>query len=758
MQRVDTLAQTIKDALASRYEIKRPIGRGGMATVYLAEERRPSRKVAVKVLDPDLSDRLGRGRFLREVEIVSNLTHPHIVPVFSAGEVEGLLYYVMPYIEGQSLRQRLLRDGQLPLGDALHIALDVADALEYAHARSVVHRDIKPENILLSSDHALVADFGIARAVSAASEHKLTIAGLPIGTPGYMSPEQATGSAEIDARTDTYSLACVLHETLYGEPPVPGTRDTQAAVRRRRASRKTPSPADTVPETVETAVAKALAWDPGERYRTTAEFARALTGTGETTPHSAHVHTPTPPRQIPPKSIAVLPFASLSSDPDNEYFADGITDEIITHLSKISDLKVTSRTSVMRYKTTDRSLREIGAELGVATVLEGSVRRAGNRVRITAQLVEVDTDAHRWAETYDRDLTDIFEIQGDVASKIASALRATLSPTEQARIEKKPTEHLEAYNIYLRGLYYFNRFTIDSALKALRCFEQAIELDGDFALAYVGLARVYLSAGIGTGPIHPSEAFRSAKEAAERALELDDTLQEPHGVVGAVHTWWTWDWDAAEAAFVRANSCCGECEKAHLDLAFNLAARGRHEDGVLQAKKALELDPVSLITNTHLALQYYWWRRFDRATDQLQRTLDLDARFAPAVSLLGWIRLLTGAPEEAVGAFDRALRHAGQTSALLAALGCGQAGAGRTAEARATLQLLTEPSPEQYVSPRDVALVHSWLGEKEQALEWLERATEERAPWMSFLNVDPVWDTIRSAPRFTALVERILPS
>lgn len=434
---MDTLSQTIREALADHYLIERPIGRGGMATVFLAEERHPKRKVAVKVLDPEYTDRLGRDRFLREVEIVSKLTHPHIVPVFAAGEVSDLLYYVMPYIAGQSLRQRLLREGPMPVADALHVAHDVADALEYAHGHSIVHRDIKPENILLSGGHALVADFGIARAVSVASDRNITVAGLPIGTPGYMSPEQATGSSEIDGRTDIYSLGCVLYEMLYGEPPPPGTRDTRTALKRQRTTRTTKTTTDTVPESIELALIKALCWDPVGRFETTGDFARALTSLDPSAPHGGPVFTPPSPREIPAKSIAVLPFASLSGDKDNEYFTDGITDEIITQLSKISDLKVTSRTSVMRYKETRSSLGEIGMELGVATVLEGSVRRSANRVRITAQLVDARSDAHLWAETYDRDLTDIFAIQTDVAEQIAKALRATLSPLEQARIEKK---------------------------------------------------------------------------------------------------------------------------------------------------------------------------------------------------------------------------------------------------------------------------------------------------------------------------------
>ncbi|MEJ2239219.1 MAG: protein kinase, partial [Gemmatimonadales bacterium] len=420
----------MKDTVADMYTVERSIGTGGMATVYLALEHHPPRNVAVKVLDPKLSGQLGRERFLREVEIASQLTHPHVVPIFSAGEKGGLLFYVMPYISGQSLRQRLAKERIIPIHDALHITHDVADALQYAHDVGIVHRDIKPENIMLSGGHALVTDFGIARALRAAyaDGQSLTIAGLPIGTPGYMSPEQASGD-EIDARTDTYSLACVLYEMLYG------TRPSLGQEFRTPPDRNGYSAAETIPDTINEVLKTALAWYPNDRYTNTAEFSAALAATQVSMPpHTAHRFTPTPPQDIPHKSIAVLPFANMSPDPENEYFSDGITDDIISQLTKITDLKVTSRTSVMRYKATRKNLREIGNELGVAHVLEGSLRRAGNRIRIVSQLIDTQSDGHLWSETYDRDLTDIFQIQSDVAGQIAKALQTTLTPTVRASI------------------------------------------------------------------------------------------------------------------------------------------------------------------------------------------------------------------------------------------------------------------------------------------------------------------------------------
>ena len=432
------LLTRLRADVADRYAIERELGRGGMATVYLAQDLKHHRQVAIKVLKPEIAAALGPERFLREIETTARLSHPHILPLHDSGEANGVLYYVMPFVEGESLRCRLDREKQLPLEDALGIAREVADALSYAHSRDVVHRDIKPENILLEAGHAVVSDFGIARAVSVASGDRLTETGLVAGTPAYMSPEQAMGEPTLGPRTDIYSLACVLYELLAGEPPYTGPT-AQAIVAKRLGD---PVPRvrrvrDTVPVAVEEALVKALARVPADRFPSAFAFLEALT-----TPDAARASR---------RSIAVLPFANLSSDPENEYFADGITEDVIAQLSKIGALKVISRTSVIQFKKREQSLREIGERLGVGALLEGSVRRAGNRVRVVAQLIDAETDRHVWAETYDRQLTDIFAIQSDVALQIATALEAELTPDERARIGKHSAGDLEAYHLYLRG-------------------------------------------------------------------------------------------------------------------------------------------------------------------------------------------------------------------------------------------------------------------------------------------------------------------
>ena len=726
-----------------------------MATVYLAEELHPPRQVAIKVLDESLGGSIIRERFLREVDLVSQLTHPHIVPIFAAGEAEGILYYVMPYIAGASLRYRLSSQGPLSLNDAVRVAGEVADVLAYAHSLEIVHRDIKPENILFEAGHAVVADFGIARVIHFAGGGHLTQEGLPIGTPAYMSPEQASGMSEVDGRADIYSLACVLLEMLVGKQPFwgRGQGSNPYAERQNLASHQMG-----IPGAVEEVVQKALAWDPDDRYQSATDFAEALTDAHPgTTSCSPSQHATATLEKVSPKSIAVLPFANMSADSENEYFSDGITDDIITHLSKIGDLKVTSRTSAMHYKNSDKSLRTIGGELGVANVLEGSVRRAGDRVRITSQLIDVSTDAHLWVETYDRDLTDIFEIQSDVAGQIANALEATLSPAAEASIKRQPTQDLEAYNLYLKGLHHWHRFVPESGRKALECFEQAIHRDPDFALAHAGLANAYWMLAIAPddSPLSPTEAFKLAKGAAEDALRIDPTLGDAHATLGSVHFGYEWDWDAADAAFTRANSHSACCDAPRIKHGFFLAAMGRHDEAIKESQEALKLDPVSLSVGANLAAQYYWARQYDRAIGQALETLELDTSFLPARLHLGLAYLQSGEHENAVHHLESVAQIAGRTPCMLAPLGTAYAAAGRVDDANGVLGEIDALSSIMYVSPRVVAAIHAWLGQPEVALDWLDRAYVQRAPLMAFVNVDPVWDPLRAEPRFEAIVDRM---
>src|SRR5690242_7685475 len=443
-------------ALAKRYRLEREIGRGGMATVYLAEDLKHRRPVALKVLSPDLAASLGTDRFLREIEIAARLAHPHILSLHDSGEADGLLYYVMPYVEGESLRGRLNRERQLPLADALRISREVADALDYAHGRDVVHRDIKPENILFQSGHAVVSDFGIARAIRVAGVKRVTGTGIAVGTPGYMSPEQAGGGEQLDGRSDLYSLACVLYEMLAGDPPFTGwsaqailARQAIEPVPRLRAVR------DTVPDWLEQVVVRALAKAPADRFATATEFIAALGKHGPVTTSPALPLVRPPPPPAAANSIAVLPFLNMSAEPENEYFSDGITEEIINALSAVGSLRVASRTSSFAFKGATQDIRAIAEKLQVSAVLEGSVRRSDTKLRVTAQLISAADGFHLWSATYEREMKDVFAIQDEIARAIVNALKVKLTSEPRLALVEPHTDNVDAYALYLKARYFW---------------------------------------------------------------------------------------------------------------------------------------------------------------------------------------------------------------------------------------------------------------------------------------------------------------
>ncbi|MBA3272176.1 MAG: protein kinase, partial [Acidobacteria bacterium] len=461
-----------------------------MATVFLAQDIKHDRVVALKVLHLDLAASLGPDRFLREIKLAARLNHPHILPLFDSGNADGFLYYVMPYVEGESLRERLDRDHQLSVDEAVHHGRAIASALDYAHRQNIVHRDIKPENVMVYEGEAMVMDFGIAKAVSAAGSENLTQTGMMVGTPAYVSPEQGAGETNLDGRSDQYSLACMLYEMLSGERPFSGG-SLQAELAKRFSGMPRPlrSLRSAIPESVENAIAKAMATEASARYATSAHFAQALATGGLTTPTDSQAM----PHAVvsAAKSVAVLPFANMSADPDNEYFTDGMAEEIINALTKIQSLRVASRTSSFAFKAKNEDIGEIGRKLKVSTVLEGSVRKMGNRLRITAQLVNVADGYQLWSERYDREMEDVFEIQDDISQAIVKALRVILSEGEKKQIEKARVVNVQAYDFYLRGRQFFHQLRRKSLDYARQMFNKAIEIDPDYALAYAGVADCY---------------------------------------------------------------------------------------------------------------------------------------------------------------------------------------------------------------------------------------------------------------------------
>jgi serine/threonine-protein kinase len=734
----------LRATLGSRYALDRELGQGGMATVYLADDLRHQRKVAVKVLRPELGAVLGPDRFAREIRIAAALNHPHILPLYDSGAADGLLYYVMPFIPGESLRQRLAREGALPIDDALRIVRQAAAALDHAHRHGVIHRDVKPENILLHEGEALVADFGIALAAGVAPAERLTGTGLLVGTPEYMSPEQAAGERTLDARSDVYSLGCVLYELLAGEPPHTGATarmviakrivDPPPLVRRLRPS---------VSLAVEQTLERALSRTPADRFPSAGAFAEALV-----VPAPAAVETREP-------AVAVLPFLSLSADPDNEFFSDGITEDVIATLSKIRSLKVISRGSVMKFKARERHLREIGATLGVETVLEGTVRRAGNRVRIVAQLVDVRADQHLWAETYDRHLTDIFAIQTDVALQIAAALQAELTRDERTRIHREPTVDVQAYQLYLQGRHCYTRYTDASMRKGIQYYRDAISVDPRYALAYAGVALVYaeLASGQGGGEVRPDEAYHLGMDAVRTALALDGDLGEAHGVLALLRMVHDFEWAGAEAEFRLALELSPNAADIHDHYGWLCAALERWEEALALVRRAQELDPL-----THRADYAATLLRAGRHEEALQRALrcvEFEPDYGRGRSTLGWAYIKNGMPERGIAELERAVGLVPGNTLLLAQLGQAYGESGRPDAARDVLRSLTELSRERYVSPYHLAYVYTGLGERDRAVDCLERAYGERAGSVYGIKGSFLFAPLRNHPRFQALLGKM---
>jgi len=657
------------------YRILSRLGEGGMGEVYLAEDLKHRRQVAIKVLAPEVTAAVGSERFLREIEIAAKLTHPHILPVHDSGSADGLLYYVMPYVEGESLRQRLTREKQLSVEDALRIAREVADALSYAHSRGVVHRDIKPENILMESGHAVVADFGIARAVGQAGGAALTTTGITVGTPAYMSPEQASGSGDLDGRSDLYSLGCVLYEMLAGQPPFTGpTAESLAHQHLNVSPRPVTEIRPAVPAGVAAALQRALAKAPADRFNPVALFGEAL-GHRETQP----VSTPVPALAAAPSrrgrwlalaglaavavviavvaavwimrsqrkapavhgrtDIAVLPFQNLSAEGPNAYFAGGLHEELLTQLAKVAALKVISRTSVMGYVNTTKPLRQIAAELGVGSIVEGSVQVAGNRLRVNVQLIDATTDEHLWAERYDRTLDDAFAIQSDVAQQIVAAVGGALGAEERQSIADAPTANPEAYRLYLRGEEHQRRpgYLRGNLETAQRLYERALALDSTFALAHAALSAV-------DGQMYwyrydPAESRAARMRAeAETALRLAPGLPQAHFAMGYAYGWGRQDWRLAQREFQAALK--GAPNDARIWASSGYAHRrlGQWNEVFQGFERATRLDPRNADLFSNLGGNtFFVTHRYAEAVQAYDRALNLAPELTGVMVDRAWV-------------------------------------------------------------------------------------------------------------------------
>jgi serine/threonine-protein kinase len=745
---VTELLDQLKASLAGRYQLDRELGRGGMATVYLAQDLRHRRPVALKVLHPHLAMSLGPERFLREIQIAARLQHPHIVPLYDSGRADDLLYYVMPYIEGESLRQRLDRESPLPIEDALKITRAAAAALDYAHRRDIVHRDIKPENVMLHDGEAVVTDFGIAKAVSAAVSDSLTQTGTAVGTPAYMSPEQAGGNDELDGRSDIYSLGAMLYEMLGGTAPFTGPTvqsimkklftDPVQPLRERR---------DEVPDWLEQAVLKALEKAPEKRFETATQFSKALDWpSGGSTPPGMPAGSSTGWN-----SIAVLPFANMSADPENEYFSDGIAEEIINALNKIEGLRVASRTSAFAFKGKNQDIGGIGRQLKVDAVLEGSVRKAGNRLRITAQLVNVSDGYQLWSERFDRQFEDVFAIQDEIAKAIAEALKLQLGSEQQELVA--PAKNLEAYTRYLKGRFHYNKFTEPGVRKSLELYQHALLADPGYGRAHAGIADSWCR--LADDWLAPDEAYPRAKAAATRALQLDPDLPEAMTVLGKVLGWYEWEFGEAERLLRRAVALSPNNAESHWALGSVLPSVGRLQEGLEELRRAAALDPLFALYQRWVGRFLLYMGNYDEAIAQSKATIDFDEEFHQAYLDLGASLFAQGDAEGALQAFQRGQSADTAVRSYDAFIVRALPALGRQDEAEEILDRLERESNEHYVRSEVLAMGYAAVGDLDKAFASLERAFQAKSGGLVYLHIDPGYAPLRDDSRFAELVERI---
>ncbi|MBL8996596.1 MAG: protein kinase [Gemmatimonadetes bacterium] len=743
----DPEREAVREALADRYAVESAIGRGATAVVYRAQDLRHDRPVALKVLSGDVAAGFGSDRFLREIGLVARLQHPHIVPIYDSGSAGDLLYYVMPFIEGESLREKLERERHIGVAETLRLVLEVAEALSFAHSRGIVHRDIKPENILLFRGHAMTADFGIAKVTAQAEQDNLTLDGMGLGTPVYMSPEQALGEPALDGRADLYSLGCVMFEMLEGRAPFTGRSLVELLAR--KATQDAPQLQDRaaeVPEHVAEALQLALHRDPSGRFATLSEFSDALTRSTPAQGRASARRLATPPAH----SLAVLPFEDRSATADSEFLSDGITEDLISALSRVDGLRVVARSSSFSFKGTTRDVKDVAAELGVTSVLAGSVRRSGSRVRITSDLVNGQDGFTLWSERFDRELTDVFDVQDEISRSIVTTLTATILGG-QKRLVEAPTASMEAYQAYLKGRFEWNERTEPSLRRALEHLEEAVKLDPGFALAHAGLADARLGLAIyGVGA--PAQLFPAARADVERALQLDADSAEALTARASVRAYFDHDWEGAERDYRAALAVREQYATAHQWYAMHLLGpRGRFDEVRVRLARARELDPLSAAIGASGGLIRYFEGDHEQALSEFALVLAQHPRFGLAHFGRGLALSALGRDAESAEALQAALLVAGLMPEIVSVLAFVQARAGDTAAARRALASLEELSATRYVSPALLAQVHMGLGDRARALDLLEAALAARATEITMIGYRHPFAELRDDPRFVAI-------
>jgi len=787
---------TTGSTFAGRYQIIEELGRGGMGKVYKALDTEIKEKIALKLINPEISaDKRTIERFQNELKFARKISHRNVCRMYDLNKEEGSYYITMEYVSGEDLKGMIRMVGQLGAGKSISIAKQVCEGLAEAHRLSVVHRDLKPSNIMIDKEgNARIMDFGIARSLTAKG---ITGAGVMIGTPEYMSPEQAE-MKEIDQRSDIYSLGVILYEMVTGRVPFEGETPLGIAMKHKSEMPKDPKEINAqIPDDLNKVILKCMEKDKEKRYQSAGEVRSELENIEKGIPTTERVipkrkpitskeitvtfglkkllipalvavvlivialivwqpweQKETVPIPSDNPSIAVLPFVDLSPKKDQEYFCDGMTDEIIAKLSRFKGWKVIPRTSMMRYKNTNKDIIQIGQELDVTTILEGSIGKERDDIRVNAKLIRIEDSISLWSDTYEKKLESVFAIQSDVAEKIANALQVELSPEEKERLEKKPTENLEAYNSYLRGRFFWNRRTEEDIKKAIKYFEQAIEKDPNYALAYTGLADSYNMLG-SYELLEPNEAYPNARKAALRALDIDNTLGEAHASLARVKHCFDWDWEGAEMEFKRAIDLNPSYATSHSWYSALLVYSGRFDEALEEVKRAQELDPLSLVIITQVGSISFYQRQYDKAIEQCKRALEINPDFSWTHKVLARIYVQKSEVEEAIAEAQKAVTLSGGSTEYQSILGYIYAVNGEKKEAKNILKQLEELEKKKNISLFHKALIYEALGETDQAFSFLEASFERREFGMLTLKVSPELDSLRSDPRFKVLMEKV---
>jgi eukaryotic-like serine/threonine-protein kinase len=742
-----------------RYRVAATLGAGGMGIVYRAYDEKLQRNVAIKLLHGQ-SDAASRAQLLQEARASSALNHPAICTVYEVEDQGDQSFIVMELVEGRPMSDLIPQDG-FPFDSVRGYGLQVADALAHAHARGVIHRDVKPSNILVTAQGRIkVLDFGLGRHVGphladrTTESHQTAAGGALAGTLAYMAPEQLRGE-RASARCDVWSLGVLLYELATGHRPYSG--DTQFTLSASiLADVPRPLPAR-VPAGMKRVVSRCLAKDPIERYQDGGQVHAALEALEASQPSPAPSRSArrgSPHGRV--RSLAVLPLENLSPGPDEDYFADGMTDALITTLAQLRALRVISRTSIMRYKGARQPLPEIAQALNVDAIVEGTVLRSNGRVRISTQLIHAATDTHLWSKQYETDLRDVLTLQSDVARAIADEIQVQLSPQQKSRLAGSRRVDPVAYESFLKGRHFWYRRSPDALKKAVEYLQQAIDLDPSHALAHAGLADAYVSLGWDLfGLSSPADNYPKAKRAAQKALEIDPNCAEAHAALGCVAAQFDWDWTTAEAGFRRAIELKPQYGPVHIWYSHFLRAMDRTEDSLAESRRALECDPLGLVLNMHMGWHLLYSRQHDKAVEQCLKTIELDATFILAHVFLGQAYEQTGAFSSAVSEFERAVELSQRHQAYLADLGHGYAVAGRRADALRILDELTEMSSHKYVAARSIAEIHIGLDDVDSALAWLEKAFLHRNGWLMHIRENPRYDRLRADSRYLDLVRRM---